>query len=763
MKITKLNIKAFFLLFSSLGFSQQAPQLGKNSIQEVIAAMTLEEKINFVKGIGMVASTGDGPVAGSIEGKVPGAAGSTLLIERLGIPAIIMADGPAGLRIEPKRKNDTKTYYASAFPVGTALASTWNTNMMKTVGKAIGKETLEYGVDVILAPGLNIQRNPLCGRNFEYFSEDPYVSGTLAAAIVEGIQSNGVGTSVKHFAANNQETSRNTIDEVISQRALREIYLRGFEIAIKRSDPWTVMSSYNKINGVYTSESRDLLTTILRDEWKYKGMVTTDWFAGRNYDKQVIAGNDLLMPGRIQESKKIKESLDNHTLTIKDLDRNIEKIFELIIKTPTFKNYKYSDKPDLKASAKVAREAASEGMILLKNNATALPLVTKKIALIGNASYDTFVGGTGSGEVNKAYTIPFWQGLQEAGFIFDARIKDAYFNYIQEAKSKLPKRAGILDVIKPVEEKNWSDSELEQLAQENDTAVLTVGRNAGEGSDRKVDVDYELSPKELSLISRTSKAFRTKGKKLVVVLNIDALIDVAKWRDDADAILISWLPGQEAGYAMADVMSGKVSPSGHLTQTMPMYYDDVPSAKYFPGEPNERPKVSSYEEGIYVGYRYYNTFNKPVAYEFGYGLSYTTFAIQKLSISSKNFSEILKISTTVKNTGRRSGKEVVQLYISAPGKSMDKPESELKRFTKTRILEAKASEKINFLLNASDLASFDTRRSAWVVEPGTYTVKIGNSSKNIHQTASFNVSQEIVVEKVNNILAPQQVLVELKK
>ena len=758
-----IKIAAAFLVLTTQAFAQQTPQLGKSPVKEVIAAMTLEEKLNFVKGTGMKISGGEGPIAGSIQGKVPGAAGSTLEIERLGIPSFVVADGPAGLRIESTRKDTDKKYFATAFPVGTLLASTWNPELVKNVGKAIGNEVLEYGVDVLLAPGMNIIRNPLNGRNFEYYSEDPVVSGKIAAGYVDGVQSNGVGVSVKHFVANNQETFRNTINEVIGQRALREIYLKGFEIAIKEAKPWTVMSSYNKINGIYTSESEGLLTDILRKEWGFQGFVMTDWFAGRNYPNQVKAGNDLLMPGRPAEYKKMKAAIEDKELTEADLDKNIEAILNVLVKTPEFKNYKYSDKPDLKAHALVSRQSATEGMVLLKNNGNALPFQSGKIALLGNSSYETIVGGTGSGEVNKAYTVPFYEGLNNAGFTIDTKLISDYKTYIEEERKKQPPRNNILETIKPVDEKSWSISDLQQLAKTTDIAVYTLGRNAGEGSDRKQATDYNLNEKELALIDNISKAFHEQNKKFVVVLNIDAIVDIAKWRDKADAILISWLPGQEAGNAMADVVSGKVNPSGHLTQTLPLSYSDVPSSTTFPGTPKGREDTSVYNEGIYVGYRYYTTFAKPVAYEFGYGLSYSTFEINKLKISAKHFNKSIQVEVTVKNTGKVAGKEVVQLYVSAPGKSMEKPQIELKAFQKSQDLKVGKSEKIKFTLSASDLASFDVARSSWVVEPGTYTVKIGNSSKNISQTATFTVANEILVEKVHNVLAPVEEFAEISK
>ena len=749
------------ILASWLSFAQQAPQLNKNNIKEVVKAMTLEEKIQFVSGIGMSISQGsDGPVAGSIGGKVVGAAGATVAIPRLGIPSVIMADGPAGLRIEPTIVNGEKIY-TTAFPVGSLIASTWNTSLTTSVGKAMGNEVKEMGVDVLLAPGMNLIRNPLCGRNYEYYSEDPVLSGEMATAAVNGVESQGVGVSVKHFVANNQESNRNSVSALVSQRALRELYLRGFEIAIKKSNPWTIMSSYNKINDTYVSENPELLTTILRDEWNYKGMVTTDWFSGRKYANQVKAGNDLLMPGRKQEAKKIKEALDNGSLKEAELERNIERILQLVVKTPVFANYRYSQHPDFIANRAIAQQAAEEGMILLKNKA-ALPLPAGKIALLGNASYDTFVGGTGSGEVQSAYTISFYDGLKKAGFSLDENLKNTYLSYITEEKAKRPKRMSILDVIKPVEEFPISEEQLQQMSRNCEAAIITIGRSAGEGSDRSVETDYVLNDKELALIRAAASAFHAQGKKLIVALNIDALVEVTSWQELADALLITWLPGQEAGNAFANIITGKTNPSGKLPQTMALSYNDIPSATAFPGTPKRSPSESVYNEGIYVGYRYFSSFGKPVAYPFGYGLSYTQFEMKKLKAAAK-FNKKLSLSVEVTNVGEVAGKEVVQVYLSAPAKSMDKPALELKTFAKTELLSPKQSQTLSFTLTPESLASFDTARSAWVVEAGTYTVKIGNSVENILQTATFTVPKEIVVQKVADVLKPNKAFDELKR
>jgi beta-glucosidase len=763
---------------------KQPLQLHANNVKQIVAAMTLEEKSKLVVGMGFKMPGVPPPVKGkkpeavdiggfklppsdpdayNIPEKVPGAAGRTHGIERLGIPSITVSDGPAGLRIEPFRNGDkSKSYYATAFPVATLLASSWDTELVHKVGVAFGNEVREYGVDILLAPGLNIHRNPLGGRNFEYYSEDPVVAGNMTAAIVNGIQSNGVGTSIKHYAANNQETNRNSINTIVSERAMRELYLKGFEIAVKKSQPWTVMSSYNKLNGTFTSQRHDLLTTILKNEWGLKGFVMTDWFGGTDAVAQMNAGNDLIMPGSPSQSEAIVAAVKNGSLSIKQLNENVERMLDVIVKSPSFTKYKYSDAPDLPAHAKVAREAAAQGMILLKNEDHALPFYpAKRIAVFGNTSYDIIAGGTGSGDVNKAYTISLMQGLTNAGFKVQEKLSSNYTTYLADMKAKQPKPKNFFDHPAQIPEMDVNDIVAAEAAGA-DEALITIGRNAGEGADRKLDGDFNLNDAEKGLIRGIADAFHAKGKKVIVVLNIGGVIEIASWRDQVDGILLAWQPGLEAGNAIADILSGTVNPSGKLATTFPMEYKDVPSANNFPGTPMPKPESVTYEEGIYVGYRYYDAANVKPAYEFGYGLSYTKFKFSDLKLSSANFMKTITATVTVKNTGDIAGKEVVQLYIKAPKHDLDKPEQELKAFAKTHLLAAGESQTLTFTIKADDLASFYTNREAWIADEGKYEVKVGSSSREIEEKASFKLAKDITVEKVHKALVPQVAINEMK-
>lgn len=762
---------------------KSTPQLGRDSIDDVIAAMTLEEKAHLVIGTGMDGiDNGDNAVVGATRGIVPGAAGTTYPVARLGIPAIVLADGPAGLRIDSKREGDSATYYCTHFPIGTLLASTWNQDLVERVGRAIGNEVLEYGADVLLAPALNIQRNPLCGRNFEYYSEDPLVSGKIAASYVRGVQSNGVGTSVKHFALNNQETNRMANDAQVSPRAVREIYTKGFETVVKESDPWTVMSSYNYINGLYASENPELLTTLLRDEWGFKGLVMTDWFGGNDSPAQMRAGNDMLQPGYAKQYEDIVAAVKNGTLDAAVLDRNVKRILELIMKTPRFKKYAYSNKPDLKAHAAVTRETAAEGMVLLKNNDGTLPLKDscKKVALFGCTSYDFIPGGTGSGNVNRAYTVSLLDGLKNGGYTIDTSLSREYDAHLQKererikAESDTSSLSSFMPIVLP-EELSFTADRLKRAVDENDVAIITVGRGSGEFRDR-TSSNFDLSADNVALIKNICKAFHDAGKKAVVVLNVGGAVETASWNEAPDAILCAWQAGQEGGNSVTDVLSGKAYPSGKLTMTFPVGYQDHASSANFPIDlesdvmivkGNKGPKhelrnvdYTAYEEDIYVGYRYFDAFDKPVVYPFGYGLSYTTFEYSDPKIKADNGH--YTVDVTVRNSGNRPGKEIVQLYVAAPdSKKANKPVKELRAFAKTRELAPGESQTLSMAVDAADLAWYDENRSAWIVDAGVYDFLVGASSRDIKAKLSAPVAASEV--RTNNLFKLKMPIKLLKR
>ncbi len=775
-----MNINKIVILLMTgatlIACNSKTPQLGKSSIDKVIGAMTREEKVRLLIGTGMEGmNSGDSAVVGETKSLVPGAAGTTYPIPRLGIPAIVLADGPAGLRINPTRENDPNTYYCTHFPIGTALASTWDTELVEEVGKAMGNEVLEYGADVYLAPALNIHRNPLCGRNFEYYSEDPLIAGKTAAAYVKGVQSNGVGTSIKHFAANNQESNRMNNDARVSPRALREIYLKGFEITVKESQPWTVMSSYNQINGVYTSQSPELLTTLLRDEWGFKGMVMTDWFGGKDPVAQMKAGNDMLQPGYEKQYTTILNALNDGSLDESVIDRNVRRVLELIVKSPSFKGYKHSDKPDLKAHAQVTRQAGADGMVLLKNENT-LPLQSGlKVSLYGCTSYDFIAGGTGSGNVNRAYTVSLLEGLDNAGFNVDRSLKDTYREYIEKDRAeKLEKlkdnpMAKFLPVGRPEELAIKSDI-IKKNAAENDFAVITIGRLSGEFLDRPTE-DFELSKAERKLIDEVCNAFHAAGKKVLVILNIGGVIETSSWKNTPDAILCAWQAGQEGGNSVADVISGKVNPSGKLTMTFPVRFQDAASSDNFPtdgamssmdfknmkeGDGTKKNwDYTNYEEDIFVGYRYFDSFGKEVSYPFGYGLSYTTFEYGTPTV--KEADGVYTVNVDVRNAGKVAGREVVELYASCPdSKTADKPEKELKAYAKTPVLQPGETFTVTLKVNASDLASYNTEKSGWEVSEGNWKFLIGSSSRDIR--CSADVAVKASFQQTNNLFAMQHPL-----
>lgn len=762
--------------------AQTAPQLNANNIEEVIKAMTLEEKAQLLVGGGNDGFVGSGAMLGHQKKFVPGAAGTTVAIPRLGIPATVQCDGPAGVHIDAHREGDSRNYYATGFPVGTCLASTWNTDLVRKVGEAIGNETLEYGCDVVLGPGMNLHRNPLCGRNFEYYSEDPVVTGLMGTAFVLGVQSQGVGVSAKHFAVNSQESDRTRVDERLSQRALRELYLKGFEMMVRKSNPWTIMSAYNKVNGVYAQGNKDLLTNILRNDWGYKGIVETDWIGKREdlpVEQEVAAGNDLMMPGYPAQVKDIVNAVKSGKLNVNDVDRNVRRMLEYIVKTPRFKGYKYSGEPDLKAHAAITRQSSTEGMVLLKNNA-ALPIRgLKTVALFGVNSYDFMSGGLGSGAVNVGYSVDMVTGLKNIGVATTPQLSEIYQNYVKYAKAKLKADKNpmmwFLNQGQPkLDEIDITERCVANEEPKADAAIITIGRQAGEGMDRQINGEFNLSKTEQDMIFRVSDAFHAKGKKVIVIINSGSVMETASWRDRVDAILVAWQPGIEGGNSVADILTGKVNPSGKLTMTWPIAATDHPSTANFAKEydmytyknmegwgKGNIPGVdfSNHEEDIYVGYRYFDTFKKEVAYPFGFGLSYTTFEMGKPSVKANG--KNIEVSVTIKNTGKVAGKQVAQVYVTAPKGAYEKPAKELKAFGKTRELKPGESQTLKMTLEKRDLASFDEANSQWKVDAGNYLFQVGTDVESIKGTATLKVAE--YTEKTSSACAPNVQLNYLKQ
>ncbi|PQB05697.1 glycoside hydrolase family 3 N-terminal domain-containing protein [Aureitalea marina] len=720
-------------------------------VANLLELMSVEEKIHLLKGSGIASAMGrTEPGTG-----IPGAVGTIVPTPRLGLPTIYLSDGPAGLRIQPTREGEDRTYYCTAFPIATLLASTWNEDLAMDVGSAMGNEAKEYGIDVILGPGANIQRHPRNGRNFEYYSEDPLLSGYMGAAIVNGIQSHGVGTSVKHYVANNQETERSLNDVRVSERAMREIYLKGFEHIVHRSQPWTIMSSYNKVNGTYVSESPYLLTDVLRGDWGFEGLVMTDWYGGRNAVDQIMAGNDLLEPGTRKQWNALTEGYEDGKLSMEAIDTSVGRILKLILASHKMKQTPFSNDPNLEAHAAITRQSATEGMVLLKNEQT-LPLAQGlNVALLATTSYDFIAGGTGSGDVNEAYTVSLEEGLTGAGFTINETAKKIFDQHKTDNAEFFVKPEGMDALFNPYlpPQLSYSDDQMSQIASSADVGVLTIGRNAGEGGDRVMDADFLLTDQELTMITQAKSAFHDQGKKLVIVLNIGGVIETASWKDHPDAILLAWQGGQEGGNSVADILSGQVNPSGKLPVTFPIAIDDHASDSNFPVggghlvmtdlikgmmfPPQERPDdekqanmdYTVYEEGIYVGYRHFDKRGIVVSYPFGYGLSYSEFDYSDLMVDQNEETATIRLMVT--NIGQVAGKEVVQLYSSLPLTKIDRPERELRSFSKTKILQPGESQEISLQFPISELRYWDEDQEGWKLEDGAYSLEVGASSREI--------------------------------
>lgn len=661
--------------------SQGGKQMEKD-IKKLISQMTLEEKASLCSGLDFW---------------------HTKPIERLGIPSIRMSDGPHGLRKEETMFS--KTVPATCFPTAVTIAASWDKLLAEKMGKAIGEECQAENVQILLGPGINMKRSPLCGRNFEYYSEDPILAGELAAHFIKGVQSQGVGTSLKHFAANNQEHRRLTVDAIIDERTLREIYLTAFEKAVKEAKPWTVMCSYNKVNGTYASENEFLLTKVLREEWGFEGFVVSDWGAVNDRVKGLAAGLDLQMPyDGGNGDKKIIEAVKSGKLPEEVLDRAVERILKIVFKA--IENKKENATYDKEAHHKLAREIARECFVLLKNENNILPLKKEgKIALIGAFAKKPQIQGGGSAHVNPT------------------RVDDA----VEEIKKLVGDKVEILYADGYHIEKDDVDEKLieeaKEIAKKADVVVIFAGlpeRYESEGFDRP---HMKMPESHNRLIEEVAKV----NSNLVVVLSNGAPIEMP-WVDKPKAILETYRGGQAWGGAVADVLFGVVNPSGKLPESFPKKLSDNPSYLFFPGEDDR----SEYREGIFIGYRYYDKKEMEVLFPFGYGLSYTTFEYSDLKLDKKEMKddEVLKVSVKVKNTGKVKGKEIVQLYVRDVKSNYIRPEKELKGFEKVE-LEPGEEKEVVFYLDKRAFAFYNIDIKDWYVEDGEFEILIGKSSRDI--------------------------------
>ncbi|SES63692.1 beta-glucosidase [Prevotella sp. kh1p2] len=768
MKRSTIIIMAAALCLGHGSLATAQPQLRADNIDQVIKEMTLEEKCHLVLGQGM----GFGR-----EVKFPGTAGSTYAIPRLGIPATYCADSNQGLRMSAHREFDSRDYFCTDYMTSITLASTWDKQAAFRIGRGIGNETKEYGLDWILAPSMNLMRNVLCGRNHEYYSEDPLLSGTIAGNYVQGIQSEGTAACIKHFAANSQETNRNANDSRMSQRALRELYLRGFELAVRIGNPWSVMTAYNSINGKATCEDVDLTETILRKEWGFNGIVVSDWNAGKNATASMLAGNDMLQPGQERQYNTILADVKSGKLPMNVLDRNVRRILQFIVRSHSFANYNYSNEPDLKQHAADVREIGAEGMVLLTNNG-ALPLQQKAtVALFGCTSYDIIPGGTGfGGTMVGHYTVSLVEGLRNAGFTVYKPLLNEYKRHIAAEQKRLYPNGLPPFSLRPLnraEEMGMTGQHVDSVAAASEVAVITLGRKSGEAADRTVD-EFNLYEKELTMIKQVSDAYHKAGKKVVVLLNVCSPVETASWKGLVDGIVCTWQSGEQVGNSIADVLSGKVNPSGKLPVTFQNKYGDAASDSNFPSdvkdtkdlatmymwggnnkeakrEPKANIDYTNYDEDIFVGYRYFNSFDKAVSFPFGHGLSYTTFAYENAAIAHAGGK--YTVTVDVVNTGKQAGRNVVELFVAAPkSKQLDKPVKELKDFAKTGLLQPGQRETVTLTVNAADLASFNEKASAWVVDAGTYDFQISSSATQVEKTLQAQVKGSKT--KVNNVMKP---------
>ena len=668
---------------------------------DIIAQMTLEEKASMCDGLDYWHSQ---PV------------------ERVGIKSISLNDGPHGIRKkgDPKENTDVlKGLPAICFPTASATACSWDTDLIYKMGEALGDECRKEQVNVLLGPGTNIKRSPLCGRNFEYFSEDGVLAGEMSAAFINGVQSKGIGTSLKHYAANNQETRRMTVNAVVDERTLRETYLLPFEIAVKKAQPWTIMNSYNRLNGTYAAENKWLLTDVLRDDWGYEGVVITDWGAENERVPGLIAGQEIEMPTSSGiGTKLIVDAVNNGELDVAVLDAAVDKIIELTKKAEPVLGGSYTYDSD--AHHQLAREIASQCMVLMKNDNNVLPLKKDaKVALIGEMAHTPRYQGAGSSLINPIRLDNAYQTMKDMGI-------NLTFSKGYELKKAKAKKA--MDLI----------LDAKAAAKNADVAVVFIGLTdeyETEGADRH---HLSIPPMHNVLVEEVLKV----NPNTVVVLSGGAAVEMP-WADKVPAILNMFLTGQAGGSAVCDILFGDVNPSGKLSETYPLALSDNSSYNYFPGT-----TVSvEHRESVYVGYKYYDTAEKQVAFPFGFGLSYTTFEYSDLKVSADNIkdTDTVTVSFKVKNTGDVDGAEVAQLYVSDVESTIYRPVKELKGFKKV-FLKAGEEKEIEITLDKRAFAYYNVNINDWHVESGEFKILVGASSRDIKLEASINVESTVETE-----------------
>lgn len=674
----------------------------EQQIDQWIAQMTLEEKAGLCSGLDFWHTKG---------------------VERLGIPSLMVTDGPHGLR---KQRSDAdhlglnESVPATCFPTAAGLASSWNRDLLHRVGEALGKECQAEDVSVLLGPGANIKRSPLCGRNFEYFSEDPYLSSEMATAHIQGLQSQGVGASLKHFAVNNQEHRRMSVDAVVDERTLREIYLASFEGAVKQAQPWSVMCSYNKVNGEYASESEYLLTTILRDEWGFEGFVVSDWGAVNERVDALKAGLDLEMPSSYgQGDAKIVEAVKNGQLSEETLDRAIKRMLTFILKAT--ENRDKEAKCSLEDHHQLARLVAQESMVLLKNDDQLLPLSkSSKIAVLGQFAVQPRYQGGGSSHVNPyRLDLPLEEIKAKVADSDSIRYAQGYSLDTDDVDASLIEEAV-------------------EAAKQADVAVLFVGlpdRYESEGYDR---THMAIPESHRVLIEKVSEV----QPNTVVILSNGSPIEMP-WIDRVKAVLEGYLGGQAFGGAAADLLFGDANPSGKLAETFPQKLSDTPSYLSFPGEGDR----AVYQEGIFVGYRYYDKKEIEPLFPFGHGLSYTEFEYRDLTVDKKSMrdDETLQVSVTIRNIGQRAGKEIVQLYVKDIESSVIRPEKELKQFAKVELAPGE-EQTVSFTLDKRAFAYYHVDLQDWVAESGQFDILVGRSSRDICLSARVEVQSSVKLQ-----------------